>query len=278
VLDQLTVALRTGQPTALSQPAKDIHLQAISGLGGIGKTHVALEYAYRYRSDYQAVLWVQADTHERLTSSFVTLATLLDLPEKEVSESAQVVAAVQRWLQMASGYLLILDNADDLTLARDFLPMKTSGHVLLTTRAQVTGSFARRLEVETLLPEQGVLFLLRRAGLLAADAPLEQAKESDRVVAQRLCEELGGLPLALDQAGAHIEETACSLAKYEQRYRRQRSKVLAERRGALVKDHPLPVATTWNLSFEQVEQRSPAGRICCGSAPSWLPMPFLKRS
>jgi TIR domain len=82
VLDQLTTALRTGQPTALSQPAKDVHLQAISGLGGIGKTHVALEYAYRYRSDYQAVLWVQADTHESLTSSFVTLATLLDLPEK----------------------------------------------------------------------------------------------------------------------------------------------------------------------------------------------------
>ncbi len=275
VLDQLTAALRTGQPIALSQPAKDIHLQAISGLGGIGKTHVALEYAYRYRSDYQAVLWVQADTYENLTSSLLALAALLDLPEKEAQESAQVVAAVQRWLQMTSGYLLILDNADDLTLARDFLPTKTSGHVLLTTRAQAAGRFAHRLEVDELPTEQGMLLLLRRAGLLIADAPLEQAKESDRVIAKRLCEELGGLPLALDQAGAYIEETACGLAKYEHRYRRQRSKVLAERREALVKDHPLPVATTWNLSFEQVAQRNPVAadllRVCAFLAPDAIP-------
>jgi hypothetical protein len=87
LLTQLETSLHAGQPTALSQP------QVISGLGGIGKTQVALEYAYRYRQDYQAVLWAQADTHDALTSSYLAMATVLDLPEKEASESTRVLAA-----------------------------------------------------------------------------------------------------------------------------------------------------------------------------------------
>ena len=116
---------------------------------------------------------------------------------------------------------------------------------------------------------------MHRSGRLAPDAAIEQAKEADRVVAQRLCEELGGLPLALDQAGAYIEETACGLAKYEQRYQQQRGRVLAERRSDLFNDHPFPVATTWNLPFEQVEQRSPVAadllRMCAFLAPDTIP-------
>ena len=269
LLTQLAATLHAGQPTALSQP------QAISGLGGIGKTQIAIEYAYQHEQDYHAVLWAQADTRENLTSSFLALAIVLNLPERDASESAQVVVAVKHWLQMTPGYVLILDNADDRALAREFLPVKQRGQVVLTTRAQGTGRFARRLEVDEFPREQGTLFLLRRARLLALDAAIEQAKASDRVVVQRLCEELGGLPLALDQAGAYIEETACGLEKYEQRYRQQRGKVLAERRSDLVNDHPLPVATTWNLSFEQVEQRSPAAadllRMCAFLAPDAIP-------
>ena len=78
LLTQLATSLHTGQPTAISQPPKDSQPQAISGLGGIGKTQLALEYAYRYRSEYQAVLWAQADTKETLTSSYLELATLLE--------------------------------------------------------------------------------------------------------------------------------------------------------------------------------------------------------
>ena len=82
LLTQLATTLQAGQPTALSQP------QAISGLGGIGKTQLALEYAYRFRQDYQAVLWARADTREALTASFLAIAVLLSLPEKEAPESA----------------------------------------------------------------------------------------------------------------------------------------------------------------------------------------------
>jgi hypothetical protein len=267
-LNQLALSLHAGQPTALSQP------QAISGLGGIGKTQLALEYAYRHRQDYQAVLWVQADTREALTASFLTLAGLLDLPEKDAPESARIVTAVKDWLRTHTGWLLILDNADDLALARDFLPPSVSGHVLLTTRAQATGRFAHRLEVEILSTEVGALFLLRRAGLLAPDGIFEQAQEYERDRARAICEELGGLPLALDQAGAYLEETRCSLAEYQHLFQCRRADLLAERRG-LVDDHPRPVATTWSLSFERVEQKNPAAAdllcLCAFLAPDAIP-------
>src|SRR5450755_1249077 len=269
LLTQLATTLHAGQPTALSQP------QAISGLGGIGKTQLALSYAYRYRGDYQVVLWAQADTRENLTSSYLAIATLLNLPEQGEQESTRIITAVKVWLQRNTGWLLILDNADDLTLARDFLPPSFGGQVLLTTRAQTTGRFARHLEVDILPTELGALFLLRRAGLLPVEAPLEQASEHHRSLARAICEEVGGLPLALDQAGAYIEETECSLAEYQRLYQHRRANLLAERRGQLVNDHPLPVATTWSLSFAQVEQNNPAAadllRLCAFLAPDAIP-------
>jgi tetratricopeptide (TPR) repeat protein len=268
LLKQLETSLQKGQSTALSQP------QAISGLGGIGKTQLALEYAYRSRHDYQAILWALADTRENLTSSYLAFASLLDLPEQRKQESARVITAVKTWLQTHTDWLLILDNADDLALTRDFLPPSFAGHALLTTRAYVTGRFAQRLEVNVLSPEQGTLFLLRRAGRLAADATLEQASEQERDQARMLCEELGWLPLALDQAGAYIEETQCGLTDYLQRYQTSRARLL-KWRGDLITDHPLPVATTWSLSFQNVEQKNPAAadllRLCAFLAPDAIP-------
>ncbi len=197
------------------------------------------------------------------------------MPEKSEQESAHVVAAVKSWLQHNTGWLLILDNADDLALARDFLPSSIGGHALLTTRTQATGRFARRLEVDVLPTEQGALFLLRRAGLLPADATLEQAEAADKTHAKEVCEELGGLPLALDQAGAYIEETGCRLVDYLRLYQNRRADLLSERRGQLVDDHPLPVASTWSLSFERVEQKNPAAadllRLCAFLAPDAIP-------
>lgn len=217
------------------------------------------------------MLWVVADKPESLTASYLELARVLNLAEKDAQESEVVIGAVKEWLRTATKYLLILDNADDLKLAQEFLPPMMGGHVLVTTRAQAMGRFAKRLEVEVLPVEQGVEFLLKRAGM-------EQTSEEEQKAARALCEALGGLPLALDQAGAYIEETQSSLVEYEQFYQQQRVALLKER-GGLVSDHPEAVATTWSLSFQRVEQKNPAAadvlRMCAFLAADVIPESIL---
>ena len=274
VLARLATALRPGQVAALSQPT------AISGLGGIGKTQLAIEYAYQHRQDYQAVFWVRADTRENLVSDFVAIAGELKLSEQEAREVQQTVLAVRAWLSTHSDWLLILDNADNLALVGEFLPPSYGGQVLLTTRAQAMGRFAQRIEVDTMSPEVGALFLLRRAGLLASDASLEQVSPQDRVLAGDLVQELGGLPLALDQAAAYMEETPCGIGEYLQVYHKHRAALL-KRRGGLVSDHPEAVATTWSLSFAAVEQADPAAadllRLCAFLHPDAISEDLLRQ-
>ncbi len=195
---------------------------ALSGLGGIGKTQTAIEYAYRYRQEYSAVFWVRAESRDTLIADSVAIAQLLGLPGHDAKEQMQVVATVKRWLQDQPGWLLILDNADELSLLPDFLPHQGNGHLLLTTRAQATGKLARSLSVDKMEVSEGMRFLLRRATLLEEDEPLETVSAATRTAAQHLVEELDGLPLALDQAGAYIEETGCSLSEYLALYARHR--------------------------------------------------------
>lgn len=268
VLAHLRQHLQAGQMMALSQP------QAINGLGGVGKTQVALEYAYRHAHDYQAVFWVRADSRDALVAGFLEMAHVLHLPERDERDHTGIVAAVKDWFSQHTSWLLILDNADDLSFLPEFLPAPVWGHLLLTTRAQALGRLANRIEVDTLDMDTAALLLLRRAGLLAIDAPLAQAEPTELRAAMQLVSELGGLPLALDQAGAYLEETRCGLQQYLDLYRSHRADLLRQR-GGMVQDHPDSVATTWSLSFAAIEQRSALAadllRLCAWLHPDAIP-------
>jgi tetratricopeptide (TPR) repeat protein len=275
VLKNLSETLKAGKTAALAQP------QAISGLGGIGKTQTAVEYAYRHQGDYKAILWVKTETEASINADFVTLASLFDLPEKQEQDQRKIVEAVKRWFQEHTDWLLILDNADDIAMVRGFIPVRSKGHIMLTTRAHATGSVARRIEVEKMEPDDGALFLLHRAKLLDPDAPLDTAPTTMQATAHEIVKVMDGLPLALDQAGAYIEETACGLQRYWQLYQTQGAHLLKER-GSLVTDHPDPVATTWSLSFQNVEQANPAAaellRFCAFLAPDAIPEELFPKS
>ncbi|MDZ8083014.1 MAG: tetratricopeptide repeat protein, partial [Nostoc sp. DcaGUA01] len=247
-------------------------LAALSGLGGIGKTQTAIEYAYRYRHEYQAILWMRAASETELVSGFVRLAELFNLPVSQEKDESLVIAVVKQWLATHNGWLLILDNADDITMLREFLPGAHQGYVLLTTRAQATGIY-QRIEIKKLLPEDGALLLLRRAKLIAEQAGLDGVSEEERILAETISREMDGLPLALDQAAAFIEETPSSLAEYLQLYREEAARLLAER-GELAIDHP-SVAITFSLAFEKVLQRNPTAGdliwVCAFLAPDAIP-------
>ncbi len=250
ILVTLFTTLTDRQTAALTQA------QAISGLGGIGKTQIAVEYAYRYIQHYQAMLWINASTREELITDFVLLADLLDLAEKEERDQNIVIRAVKLWLATTPvHWLLILDNVDDLEMIAEFLPAQGVGDVLITTRLQALGSLAYGIEVEKMGMDEGVTFLLRRTRALAPGTSAQQA-EQKRLAAQ-IVKELDGLPLALDQAGAYIEETRCGFSAYQHLYSTRRKELL-QRRGRFAADHSDSVAATWSLSFQQVAQESPA--------------------
>ena len=296
----------TGREDVLAQLQEALAAQsrvALSGLGGVGKTQTAFEYAHRHLEEYTHVFWASADSWEALASGYAAIAGLLKLPEadaaapnaKDIAELVKsdhpdlrssaagalgklqeqplVVEAVKRWLGSHQGWLLLLDNADDLGVAREFLPTGKNGHALLTTRARAIGALARLVEVQEMRPEQGALFLLRRAKYVRADALLESAAEADRAGAKAIAMQLGGLPLALDQAGAYLEETGCGLSGYLDLYRSHALELL-RRRGGLMSDQPA-VATTWALSFEKIEKANAAGaellKLCAFLHPNAMP-------
>src|SRR5207237_763448 len=146
---------------------------AIHGLGGIGKTQTAVEYAYRYQHEYQAVLWVRAAAHDTLISDYVTIADLLQLTEQDKQDQTRMVDAVKHVFIRQQDWLLILDNADDLEIVPDFLPTSQRGHLLLTTRDPAVEGIAQSIEVEQMDVREGIELLLQRSRVLAAEAPLE---------------------------------------------------------------------------------------------------------
>jgi tetratricopeptide (TPR) repeat protein len=260
MLKSLYEKLSSQKTMALTQQA-----QAISGLGGIGKTQTALEYAYRHQREYRYVLWVTAYTSEGLSANYVKLAEIVKAPERDEKDQQITINAFKRWLATQCDWLLILDNADEVEMVRDFLPdgPHVPGHILLTTRAQALGGIAEIIDIEKMGKEEGVAFLLRRARVNANDA-------SELTAAKAIVTELDGFPLALDQAGAYVEETGCSLTIYLNLYQTRRKELL-ERRGRLVKDHPETVATTWDISIKKVKQENPAAvallQLCAFLAP-----------
>lgn len=267
----------TGRETVLNRVREELTRRGravLSGLGGVGKTQTAIQYAHAYRGEYSAVLWARADTPDALASDLGAIARLLDLPEKEAMGDA-LQWAVQRWLAHHPGWLLVLDNADAPEAVKPFLPPEGRGHVLLTSRAQVFDvlGIARPVDLGGLSPAEASRFLFERTGREDDGGP-----EAD--AARRLASELGFLPLALEQAGAFVAEYQARFQDYLSSYLRQRIALLEEK-GPVVGDYPESVRTTWTINFRQVEEQSaPAAEVLRLSAflgPDDIPLELLEQ-
>jgi tetratricopeptide (TPR) repeat protein len=271
VLQRVHEALHQQQSALLSQSS------ALSGLGGIGKTQTAIEYAYRYANDYTAVFWISAETTESLTSSFLALAEVLNLPERHDHEQQRVISAVLRWLNTHSDWLLVFDNVEDIELVKSFLPSSRGGSLLFTSRRKALGITAQALNLHQMTLEEGMRLLLHRARLLEPTASLEQLDEHERAAAQELVTLMDGLPLALDQAGAYIEETQCRLSDYLHLFQASSLDLLDEREGYA--DHPISVARTFTMIFERLEHDQPLAAelltVCAFLAPEAIPEEFF---
>ncbi|HET8843136.1 MAG TPA: helix-turn-helix transcriptional regulator, partial [Ktedonobacteraceae bacterium] len=265
---RLHTTLRQRQPTVLSQSA------ALCGLGGIGKTQIAIEYAYRYKEEYTALFWINAETAECLFSSFITLAEFLNLSEKQEPGQQRIVAAVIRWLSNHDDWLLIFDNVEDIELLKEFLPPVQQGALLLTSRKQAFDFATSLLRLETLSMEEGLQFFLRRARWEKEELLLIPEEEA---AAREIVAEMDGLPLALDQAGAYLEVTRCRPSEYLQLLQISPLPLLTERESYA--EHPLSVTRTFQLAFQQVDAINPEASellsICAFLAPDGIPEMFF---
>ena len=268
VLNKIYTMFQAEKETELPLPL------GLSGLGGIGKKQIGIEYAYRYRHEYKNVLWVQAETRETLELDFCRIAGILRLPEQNEKDQSIIIKAVKRWLETQERWLLILDNVEDLRMMSDYLPFANMGRALLTTRAQTMAGLARKIKIVEMELQDSISFLLRRASMDLQNSPLDNNAAKDYLNAKEIVQEMGRLPLALDQAGAYIEETRCSLSRYLSLYRTQQTQML-KRRGESASDHLEPVATTWSLNFQKIRHASPLAaqilHLCTFLAPDAIP-------
>jgi tetratricopeptide (TPR) repeat protein len=239
---------------------------AIHGLGGVGKTQLAIAYLSRHRSACpDGCFWLRADQSTTLLADLASLAWRVQLPERELPEQELQIEAVLRWLRDHDRWLLVVDNLDRPVAEkmRHWLPPDLPGHLIITSRSP---HGLARLALEPLPMEVAAGFLLRRTG------------KDDAAAARDIAETVGGLPLALEQAAAYlIENDWRSLAEYAELMRRRMAELL---RSGKPEDYPLPVATTWDISFQRIEQEQPAAaallRLCAFLAPDDIPIGVLQ--
>ena len=245
--------------------------QVIHGLGGVGKTRFAVEYAWHYSSEYSALLFVTADTPENLRHNLATLTgpLVLNLHEAQSGPEEEVkVAAAIRWLVEHPGWFLILDNVDTREAAQaveELLARLYGGHVLITSRISEWSKDIESLELDVLAVEDATSFLLERT------ATKRRITTSDNSDASILARELDGLALALEQAGAFIERQRCTLADYLQRWHVGEQRLREWLDPRLMK-YPRSVAVTWETTMREV---GPAGyallRLMAWLAPNPIP-------
>jgi tetratricopeptide (TPR) repeat protein len=249
------------------EPTQVPNVQAVYGLGGVGKTQVAVEHAYRRAADYDLVWWVSAEDPAILATDYAALARELGLPEATTQDQIATIEEVRRWLERSGPrWLLVFDNAERWADLDAYLPRTGSGHVLITTRNAAWPGQLQTSPVPVLPESDAVRFLLDRT------------RQTDAPTATVLAGELGYLPLALEQAAAYVDARNLSLAGYLERFRTQRREYL--QRGEPT-DYPDTVATTWDLAFTGAADQAPCAadvlKLLAFLAPDAIPLDVIVR-
>jgi tetratricopeptide (TPR) repeat protein len=247
----------------------------IYGLGGVGKTQLAVEHAWRASEQNRAVFFVRGESAEGLQAELAGLAgpDLLDLPARRERAEGEVASAVLRWLRENPGWLLIIDNADTDEGARavtERLPRLQAGQVLITSRIAVWPADVKTREVLPIGSESASRFLLDRT------ARTRQVTGEDTEAAGELAEKLGGLPLALEQAAAYIGYHRMTLRQYLAEWK-QSGTVLGWYDSRAMR-YPRSLAVTWQTTIERLSPGARALlRLAAHLAADPIPVEMLAR-
>jgi tetratricopeptide (TPR) repeat protein len=233
------------------------HRVALFGLGGTGKTQLALEYVYSHKHTYSGIYWISGISDATLLSGFQEIASLTRCVGSEdlTTQPDSLVKKVRYWLNNQDNWLLVIDNVENTSLLDKYLPNRSlNQHTLLTLRNPNTIEIpAIGLKVGVLDPDEAVQLLLRRCQITGPSVPTDH----EQTEAAEIVKELGYLPLAIDVAAAYIAEVAKDITKYLPRYRENRQKYYSRvPKGNW--SYKMSVENAWHLSFEDI-RRSNAG-------------------
>ncbi|KAF8470653.1 P-loop containing nucleoside triphosphate hydrolase protein [Kalaharituber pfeilii] len=269
--------------------AMDITQVVLHGMGGMGKTQIALEYVYHHRKDYSSAFWINAASEQTTKTSFIQImeqliehhASLLDEPDykhignllgmagkldsaglfstEKPEEEQHVIKAVKKWLtaKQNNKWLLVFDNLDDLESfdINDYIPSCDFGTIIITSRRRESMQGRRGLEVYQMQNNEAEKLLLTSARLDLEKLAPEERKLEEAAAVVAIVQNLGYLPLAIAQAGAYISVQQCLFSHYLREYKTNFNHLLS-RKWKVGKDDR-SVFATWELSFNAIKNQNP---------------------
>ncbi|MGW0190095.1 FxSxx-COOH system tetratricopeptide repeat protein [Streptomyces sp. NPDC003362] len=246
---------------------------ALHGLGGVGKSQLALEYIYTHLHEYKVICWIPAERESLILAALATLAAQMGVApagQEGAPTANTAVPAVLEALRSGAPYdnwLLVFDNAEDVEAVRNYFPTSGPGKVIVTSRNRAWERVATPLSVNVFEREESIELLQKRSPDLSTED------------ANRLAEALGDLPLAVEQAGAWRAVTGMLVDEYLELLE-QRSPEILELEPA--PDYQVSVAAAWDISLERIQENNPGARqlldICASMAPEPIPRSMLRAS
>jgi tetratricopeptide (TPR) repeat protein len=261
--EELLLALRSQLGAGFTTALVPITLY---GMGGVGKSQIAIEYIYRFAADYELVCWISGQVPSQLRSGLAALAPHLGIPASADGDQEATLEAVKEALRLGEPYsrwLLVIDNAEQPEEVMRYLPA-TGGHRLITSRDQAWDEWAQTFHVPQFTRDESIR-LIRRRG--------KNISEED---ADSLAERLGDLPLAIEQAAAWQARSGMPVARY--------LALLEKRMTALLKEntprgYPLDIVAAWTMAFEHLQDEAPEAaalvQLCSFLGPEPIPYRLL---
>ncbi|WP_280922824.1 FxSxx-COOH system tetratricopeptide repeat protein [Streptomyces sp. MZ04] len=248
LLESLRERLRSGVTAVLPE--------ALHGMGGVGKSQIAIEHVYRHSRDYRLIWWIPSEQENQIVQSLIELGEQMGLQAgSEMSAVPAVLDALRRG-EPYSDWLLVFDNAENPKVVRKYFPSDGPGRIVVTSRNFQWSTDASSLEVDVFAREESVALLRRRSSQLPDEA------------VDHLAAALGDLPLAVEQAAVWLAETGMPVQQYLEVYERNFTELMQSEPPG---DYPLSVAAAWNVSLGRLRETRPDAlqllQVCAFFAP-----------